>query len=87
MRKALGNGKRKQLYQEQGGRCFYCDEPITLEQSTFDHKIPQSRGGKDGKYNLVIACFPCNKERGTMNHLVFLFRKQKALLAKGDGEK
>jgi hypothetical protein len=44
-------------------RCAYCQTsgvPLQVE-----HLIPKSRGGSDRASNLVIACDPCNKRKGT----------------------
>jgi 5-methylcytosine-specific restriction endonuclease McrA len=44
-------------YQEQDGKCFYCNEEKKL---TIDHKIPLSRGGSNWPENIVLACLTCN---------------------------
>lgn len=31
---------------------------------TTDHKLPASRGGEDGLENVVLACVPCNSQKG-----------------------
>jgi hypothetical protein len=44
-------------------QCAYCQMsgvPLQVE-----HLIPKSRGGSDRASNLVIACDPCNKRKGT----------------------
>ena len=40
----------------QGGRCFYCDARLDLEEATIDHVIPQSKGGSNNIDNLVVCC-------------------------------
>lgn len=64
--------------------CFYCHEYIEDENKvTVDHKVAISRGGKDNKQNLVIACYDCNQKKGNMNVKEFhLFKKYKELLLK-----
>ena len=32
--------------------------------ATIDHKVPQSKGGKERKENFVLACHKCNVEKG-----------------------
>lgn len=54
---------RHDMLKQQGGRCFYCDKPLTLNRSTFDHRIPVSKGGSNQVSNLVVACVPCNQEK------------------------
>lgn len=47
-------------------RCGYCgvsEEEVSAEL-TYDHFQPQSRGGSDGKENIVYACHACNEFKG-----------------------
>ena len=46
----------------QGGRCFYCGQPIGAK-ATFDHVIPQAYGGADEPSNIVLAHRRCNQEK------------------------
>lgn len=69
---------KKQLYrnylktllsERQNHKCCYCglvvtDVPNSRRQSTTEHVIPQSRGGKWDLWNCVIACSKCNRRRG-----------------------
>lgn len=55
---------RKSLYKLFSGICFYCQKPITFEESTRDHFIPKIRGGSNRKDNIVLACGPCNRDKG-----------------------
>jgi 5-methylcytosine-specific restriction endonuclease McrA len=44
-------------------QCAYCQTsgvPLQVE-----HLVPKSRGGSDRASNLVIACEPCNKRKGS----------------------
>jgi hypothetical protein len=71
---------RRDLYREQGHRCYYCRRPITLkpqfqqapDYATFDHKEPVSRGGTDRRDNIVLACRRCNERKGDMTAAEFL---------------
>jgi Restriction endonuclease len=45
-------------------RCAICGESFPGEQLTFDHVVPQSRGGRSTWTNLVAACLPCNQRKG-----------------------
>jgi 5-methylcytosine-specific restriction endonuclease McrA len=47
----------------QGGRCFYCGEPVG-GKATFDHLIPQAYGGADIPANVVLAHRRCNQRKG-----------------------
>lgn len=51
-----------------GGKCFYCksadaDTPTEMEL-TIDHIEPVAIGGGNELTNLVVACKPCNQEKG-----------------------
>lgn len=51
-------------------QCFYCKEqPNALTQ---DHCIPLSRNGNHTASNIVPACMPCNRKKGTMTKEEFL---------------
>lgn len=47
----------------QGGRCFYCGEPVGAG-ATFDHLIPKAYGGTDAAANIVLAHRRCNRLKG-----------------------
>ena len=40
--------------------------------STFDHVLPQAKGGPDSIYNGVIMCQNCNQVRGTIPYVKFI---------------
>ena len=44
----------------QGGRCFYCGEPVGAN-ATDDHVIPRAYGGVDAVANIVLAHRRCNQ--------------------------
>ena len=55
--------------------CYYCfASPLSRElpvkdplRATLDHKIPLSkRGSTNLKKNGVIACYPCNRDKGVL---------------------
>jgi 5-methylcytosine-specific restriction endonuclease McrA len=45
--------------------CQYCAEPHAIQDLTFDHLIPRSRGGRTTWDNVVTACGPCNLRKGS----------------------
>lgn len=47
-------------------RCAYCGETFATTDLTFEHIVPQSKGGGDGWDNVVPACGPCNNKKGNM---------------------
>ena len=48
----------KRLYDQQGGRCFYCGKELNGDYD-LDHKTPRGRGGTDWPENLCCACEQC----------------------------
>jgi 5-methylcytosine-specific restriction endonuclease McrA len=52
---------RFNLFLRDGFKCSYCN---SLEDLTFDHVVPRSRGGKTTWENIVTACSPCNLKKG-----------------------
>jgi len=56
---------RKKQFLKQGGTCWYCDEPLPGVRQNVEHIIPKIRGGDNRKSNLVLACWRCNKSKGT----------------------
>lgn len=79
--------QRKRLFEEQGGRCYYCSTIMLLAKipngvrqpsnlATLDHIIPVSKGGACGPtLNCILACRSCNNERGDQDARDFLFKK------------
>lgn len=65
----MGNRKynntwRKDIYEKQDKKCFYCTRKIVLDMYHGDHVIPMSRGGMDDKTNIVVTCVECNMKKG-----------------------
>lgn len=48
-----------ELYENQGGVCFYCFEPLGRDFHR-DHYVPLSRGGNNYISNIVLSCEACN---------------------------
>ncbi len=57
---------REMLLREQDGRCAYCCRPISFSESTLDHIVPRSRGGRGVRSNAVAACRTCNTSKADM---------------------
>jgi len=49
-------------YKAQKGNCYYCGEKVGGAYHV-DHVIPLSRGGSNGRENIVIACPTCNMSK------------------------
>lgn len=58
------NPKFRKRLRQQNGQYFYCPTELTPDNCTKDHVIPRSRGGVGGWNNVVLACEPCNSEKG-----------------------
>ncbi|MEH2179465.1 HNH endonuclease [Nostoc sp.] len=56
--------KKQQLINLYGNSCWWCRQYLAQTNLTFDHLLPQSRGGSDSFENLRLSCFPCNNSRG-----------------------
>ncbi len=46
-----------------GFRCVYCGPRFRVEDLTFDHVIPKSKGGPGSFDNLVPSCRDCNSKK------------------------
>jgi len=55
---------RRNIYQRDQFTCQYCGRALPRGELTIDHIIPRSRGGKSTWTNVVLACSPCNLEKG-----------------------
>ena len=64
---------------DQGGTCYYCDDPLWDKRQNVEHIIPKSKGGGNEKTNLVLACSDCNKKKYTT---LLSMRVQKTLKQK-----
>lgn len=55
-------GIRPILREIQGGKCFYCDDPLSRNEE-LDHFIPWSLYPNDLAHNFVLACRRCNSKK------------------------
>ncbi len=51
------------VYRRDRGLCAYCGRPISFEDASMDHVVPQSLGGPSTWDNLVNACRRCNEKK------------------------
>ncbi|MCW2974560.1 MAG: hypothetical protein JWN72_2833 [Thermoleophilia bacterium] len=68
---------RQRLVARQGGRCHYCDAPMTMRSrfdspvqatdATIEHLVPRALGGGNTPQNLVAACSRCNALGGRID--------------------
>ncbi|TPQ30924.1 HNH endonuclease [Cupriavidus pinatubonensis] len=51
------------MRKEQRDQCFYCGMRLAGDGEV-DHKRSLDRGGTNDPGNLVLACLPCNRQKG-----------------------
>jgi len=51
---------RVNIYARDEYRCQYCGEKCSIDELTYDHVIPRSRGGRTTWENIVSCCYECN---------------------------
>ena len=54
---------RVNIYARDAHRCQYCGMKCTIDELTYDHVIPRSRGGRTTWDNIVSCCYDCNAEK------------------------
>lgn len=57
--------RRETLFYRDHGLCAYCEKPMTLSETTYDHIHPQSMGGPHTWENVVASCGACNSRKGS----------------------
>jgi len=55
---------RQNIYARDKYSCQYCGRKFPVEDLSYDHVIPKSRGGKTLWTNIVTCCMGCNRKRG-----------------------
>jgi 5-methylcytosine-specific restriction endonuclease McrA len=55
---------RWNIYKRDDFTCQYCAERFGVEDLTFDHVEPASKGGTRSWENIVTSCYPCNRRKG-----------------------
>lgn len=51
---------RVNIYGRDGYKCQYCGARRKVDELTYDHVLPRSRGGRTTWTNIVTCCSPCN---------------------------
>ncbi len=54
---------RVNIYARDGYRCQYCGMKCSIDQLTYDHVTPRSRGGRTTWDNIVSCCYVCNANK------------------------
>ena len=75
---------KRELYQEQNGRCLYCGVAKKIKAYEIDHKHPAARGGSNDKHNLQLLCRACNRRKGVQSDVEFRERYSELLSTRGN---
>lgn len=76
--------KRLRIYARDGWRCVWCSALVACardlphvggELATLDHVLPREKGGSNDVGNLVTACEPCNRDRGSRSEIAWAFER------------
>jgi 5-methylcytosine-specific restriction endonuclease McrA len=59
-----GVARRYEIYERDQGKCYMCQQSISLDIAELDHLIPVSKGGSSDPSNIALSCRPCNRRRG-----------------------
>ncbi len=57
----------KNIYKRDDWTCVYCNKKYPKTYLSVDHLVPKSKGGSNSWTNLVTACRPCNRKKGSKN--------------------
>jgi len=59
---------KRDIYMKDGFRCYICkvNLPFKDKSATFDHELPNARGGLSDFANLRLCCNPCNNKKGDL---------------------
>ena len=56
---------RSRQFGKQEGKCYYCNDELKGVRTNVEHVVPRSKGGTNKPKNLVLACWKCNKDKGS----------------------
>lgn len=65
-RKSLKNRRWALFAGRPQAPCHWCGRYLSFRRATLDHVLPAGHGGGNARDNLVIACAPCNNQRGDL---------------------
>lgn len=64
--------KRIEILKREDYKCFYCLREIQRDDFYLDHLLPQTKGGRNYKTNLVASCRTCNTKKNATESEEFL---------------
>lgn len=53
------------IYERDGKRCYMCQKELARDAAVFDHVKPMAAGGIHSNLNIKLACYACNRSKGT----------------------
>lgn len=56
--------KRTRVFERDRNTCAYCNQTFPVSKLTWDHIVPQCKGGEDTWLNTITACWKCNNKKG-----------------------
>lgn len=56
---------KRNIYRRDENACQYCGCLLNSKNASIDHLVPRSRGGSHTWNNVVAACKPCNRKKGS----------------------
>lgn len=62
----MQNNRLSRLLFVQGGRCYFCEGPISAPDASVEHLVARANGGSDGDDNCVACCKSLNTMLGSM---------------------
>ena len=76
--------KWKKLYGASGTFvCPYCLQTFPIKDSTRDHLVPRSRGGRTEPANIILCCKECNSQKGALTPEEYAYWKQLEFIRNG----
>jgi len=63
-RKSISKKLRFEVFKRDNFTCQYCSAKPPKVPLEIDHIIPVIKGGTNDDYNLITACFDCNRGKG-----------------------
>lgn len=61
----LDSASWRELVAEASNTCCYCGRHFHIKHLVREHDVPLSRGGRNARANIVVACKHCNSLKGT----------------------
>ena len=63
--------QKQKAYDDQDGKCYYCEVQVPPNRFHADHLVAHSRMGRTSWANIVCACVPCNIAKDVMSYQDF----------------